>query len=232
MALPAEVVSGLRYGQEEVEVLARALLARKVAVYVATLRALAASFGKDLETFDLSRTILDQLRAEAERHAGYIVDTYNRELTAWAEMQELGDDPVLLLARFEEWTIQRAEHRADLIAITETYGPHADAILSFFRDNGQHGVMFDFGGHGDPHPECIICEAIKAGNPWRADQLVAIGIPHPGCRQNYHPVNLDPADLPDPLILGLQPGGILGQDTLIHRTGGRDAAVAFIEEMH
>lgn len=228
--LPPEVVSGLRYGQEEVELLAQALYERKVAVYVATLRALSASFGKDLENVTLDRAITDQLRSEAEHHAGYIVDTYNRELTAWAERKELVD-PLQLLAEFEEWSIQRADSRSELIAITETYGPFADATLSFFRDNGRHGVLFDFGGHGDPHPECEICEAIKARNPWSLDQAVQLGVPHPGCRQLWHATNVDAADLPDMLVVGLTPGGILGQDTLIHQHGTVEAAVAFIEEM-
>ena len=59
----------------------------------------------------------------------------------------------------------RMRQRAEPIAVTESYGPHADAILSFFRDAGVE-PEFSFGGHpDDAEPVCAICQAIIAANP-------------------------------------------------------------------
>ena len=212
----------LSFSSEERSRLATLIYRRKVAVYRDTLRALLREYGS-LEEPSLSREVLAGLREEAERHAASIVQTFNRDLRRLLE--RTSDRPVEeVLDMVEEFAHLRAERRSENIAITEAYGPHADATLAFYKDNGLRPA-FDFGGHGDPGPICAICKALKDRNPHPFERVVRIGVPHIACRQSWHPL-IARGDLPQFLRAGISLAGIVGSEPLMNRQGNNvtDAA--------
>lgn len=215
------VLDALRMGADEQARLAGAFADAKRRVYLATVEDL---LGRP--SGQLSPDIDAALRLEAEEHAASVVATYNRELENFID--GLSDMPdVDMLLAVEEWSISRGDSKHELVAVTEAYAPHADATVATYLANLTL-TEFDFGGHGDDPPDCPICRALVAGNPWPLEAVVQIGVPHINCRQEWHDVGGGlPADATEPLL----PAGIVGRDTLLHRAGNRAAAVQLIQEM-
>lgn len=228
MAVSAALRAALRWGPEEQAELADEFLDVKVFTYVQTLADLAREHGVELEDdeVELSDAVLSALRREAREHAAFVVETFNRELDEFLDRNALADRETLIGA-YEQWAEARADSRSETIAITEAYTAAADATVAFYRDNGLE-VEYDFGGHAgeDDPPACEVCVALAETGPHPHERVVAIGNPHPGCRQHWHARD---AELPDELVLGREPAGIVGQQPLLIRTGNdRDAAVAEI----
>lgn len=215
-------------GKREKDELAEKLLRAKTQVYRRTLRRLAERFTSNApSTVTLSKAIMDGLRRESERHARQIARTHNRAVADRAlEISSAGDGRSRSELREElrEWGAKRMRKRAKMIAVTEAYGPHADATLSFFRDAGVE-PEFEFGGHiDDSDPACALCQALTATNPHSLEEVVAVGTPHPNCRQTWHPVNFDEREIPDELTFGASLGGIVGGETMVGREGGTEQA--------
>jgi hypothetical protein len=226
MAAHDTLLAELLYGENEIRRLAAALADRKRAVYVDTLAERLRHHGSRQEV-TLSRSILAAIDAAAMIAAREVVQSYNRDLRDFVARWPLAPARDLLNA-VEEWSIRRADWKAPQIAVTETYDAHVDALVSFYRDNGRT-PEFDFGGHGDAEPACAICKAIRARNPWSYDGVVRIGVPHPQCRQEWHPRDVD---MPEMLVAGLEPAGILGSASLMQRASNqRDTAVALVETL-
>lgn len=208
--------------------LANMLYEGKVAVYTATLEDLATSYGYELPDggVTLADDVLNALRDEADENAQSIVETFNAELRTF--LAEHGDQPESdVLSAFETWATDHHEKRAELRAVTEAYVPYADATLAFFAENDLE-TEFEFGGHGDDDPQCVICQALEAGNPHPMSRVLEIGMPHIGCRQDWHPT-IDANELPDELKLGGRVGGVLGSEPLRDRQGSPEAAVEFLQ---
>lgn len=223
----------LRWGREEEFDLFEDFFIAKIEVYLETLRDLARQHGVELDADDieLSDDVLLALRVESRRHAEKVVATFNQDLDAFLDQPEVQALPrAEVLERYADWAIQRAEERADMIAVTEAYSPHADATVAFFRDNDVE-PLFDFGVHGpdDRHPECDICEALDRTSPHPLTRVVEVGNPHIHCRQSWAPTG--DYELPDELVLGQSPGGIIGSEPLNHRAGGTLGAVTEIERL-
>lgn len=215
----------------DVAALADKLYASKARTYRKTLRELHRHhYGSEIRV-KLSDEIDAALRAEAETSASQIADTYHRDLARFAaSLTDRAD--ATLDAEIARWRNARQRKRAPLVAVSEVYPAHADATLSFFRDVGMEDVEFDFGGHpelGDADPACPICQVLAATNPHPLEAVVAIGTPHPNCRQSWRPRGIDARDLPLDPVLGESLGGVVGQPSLVTRAGGRDQAVRFIE---
>lgn len=199
----------------------------KVKVYAATLEDLATSYGYELPNGGLTLTedVLTALRNEADDNAQSIVDTFNEELRTFLDRNAERSDAEVL-ADFEAWAVERHEARAEQQAITEAYTPHADATVAFFAENGLE-PEFDFGGHGDSDSQCPICVALEETGPHPLSRVLEIGVPHIGCRQDWHPT-IDANELPDELKLGGKTGGVLGAEPLRDKHGSQEAAVEFL----
>lgn len=207
--------------------LANMLYEGKVAVYTATLEDLATSYGYDLTDggIELSEDVLSALRDEADENAQSIVETFNSELRTFLSDNQGKPDADVLTA-FETWATDHHEKRAELRAVTEAYVPYADATLAFFAENGLE-PEFEFGGHGDDDPQCVICQALEASNPHPMGRVLEIGMPHIGCRQDWHPT-IDVSQLPDELKLGGKVGGVLGREPLRDRFDSPEAAAEMV----
>jgi hypothetical protein len=214
--------------------MADSLYAAKRQVYLDTLVDLATSYGYEVAEGDvlLSPDIVSALRAEANDHARIIADTFNRDVDAFLDRQPEDMETQLLLDTFEDWAYDRAENKAESIAITESYSAYTDATLSFHQDAGLE-PEYEFGGRpeeGDEPPECPICQALEAANPHPLARVLEVGSPHIQCRQRWHPL-VTPEDLPDELNIGRTPGGVLGADPLSNRAGGVDEAVSEVQRL-
>jgi hypothetical protein len=221
--------------EADIEELAAKLYNAKRRVYRRSLLELARRLGYEIERPELSEVVDGALVREARDHAERIARTYNRDLgRAGTQRKQLPNSEVE--PELRKWANARQRKRARPTAITEAYTAHADATLSAFIDLGQPDVTFDFGGHpelGDAPPACDICAALIARNPWSLAEVVQIGNPHPGCRQDWHPNEYDQRALPPPfdVELGQTLGGIIGTDPLISRAGGRAEAVEFVASL-
>ena len=214
----------------DVDALKDRLTDAKIRVYEETLRDLANQLGLT-QPIELSPNVKLALGIEAGNHARSIVKTFNDDLVAeafrWGPALEDHDLRLTLSA----WVDNRNRQRAPIIAVTETYGPYADALMAGFTEAGLVDAEFDFGGHpelGDEPPECSICIALAQTSPHPLKTVVKIGTPHPHCRQNWHP--RDVAKLIKQLTnkdvqLGAATAGIVGRTSLITRAGSRQAAV-------
>lgn len=223
----AQLRAALAYDEADVRSLTEAFLDVKVAVYTDTLLVLAEEYGYDLaDDLDLSDDVLRALRDEARRDAQSVVDTFNHDMDQLLqENAALRRDDLITL--YEQWAEARADSRADMVAVTEAYPAHADATMAFFQAAGIE-PEFDFGGHGDDDPRCEVCQALADTGPHPLARVLAVGIPHINCRQEWHERDVDPALLPDELRLGANIAGIVGQDPLVHRAGGHTEAASQI----
>lgn len=215
----------------EIDALADKLFEAKKRTYRKTLRELhQRNYGSEIRV-TLSAEIESTLRSEADANAGRIARTYHEELARFSST--LTPLPAERLDEaITQWRSVRDRKRAPLIAVSEVYPAHADATLSFFRDVGMEDLTFEFGGHpelGDADPACEICQTLAATNPHPLEDVVAIGTPHPNCRQSWRPQGVDGRELPVDPVLGQTPGGIAGRRSLVTRAGGRAQAVEFIE---
>lgn len=223
-----ELLAALSFGDRETDELAVAIAQRKINAYLKTLTALASSYGQDAPT--LTARMTDELELAARREAELIVAAYNDALaTAIDDALGVSSSEADFLARIEEWSHARAERQAPVVGVTSTYDAHADATIQFFVAAGAD-PGFDFGGHGDAEPACKICRALASGNPWTAQQVVAIGTPHIGCRQSWHPRKL--VSLPADYVAGVGgPAGIVSSTPLNIRLGSLAAAVEFVRSL-
>lgn len=205
----------------------------KVRVYLATLRSLADQFtSSGAGPAGLSEQIRSTIHAEARAHARSVARTHNRAVRKQAlRISSAGDGRTRadLERELRDYSRSRLRDRSEAIAVTESYGAHADAIASFFRDAGVE-PEFSFGGHpDDAEPVCEICKAIIAANPHSLADVIRIGVPHPFCRQSWHPL-IGQGALPDTVDSGRTPGGIVGEPMLIQRAGSeRDAAESVVQ---
>ena len=208
---------------EDIDALSDVLYLNKVRVYEDTLAELADLYDYEVEDLTLSQEVLDALRDEADLRAEQMTGTYNGDLAGFIDA--IPDDITYehSVEATELWATDRDEARSELVGITEAYSAHADATVAFFVNNGIE-VEFDFGGHGDDHPQCVVCEALVRSNPHPAERVVEVGTPHIQCRQKWHAV-IEADDLPDELVLGQgAPAGILGNESLVQRAGGHTEA--------
>lgn len=232
--LPEEVerlLAAFRRDDEDIDSLSDALYLHKARVYADTLGELADHYGFESEDVQLGEGVLQALSEESDTRAEQIVATYNRELDAFVRsQQEVSYEEAV--ANVIAWSHERDERRSDLISVTESYTAHADATIAFFLDNGLDDAEFDFGRHAPDLPaECPICQSLEHRNPHPAHRVVEIGNPHPNCRQSWHPL-IDPDQLPEEIIVGLgDVAGIVGGDSLIHRSGSQADAVQRVEEL-
>lgn len=215
-----------------IDELTETLFASKRRVYRRTLLEHATFLGYEITRPQLSDAVERALRDEAADHARSIARTYNRELAAAAQRMGSALPESELDAQLGRWARSRQRRRAPLIAVTEAYGPHADATLAFFRETGLGDeVLLEFGGHpelGDAPPACIICQAIVATNPHTPAEAAQIGTPHPNCRQHWHLARYDQAVLPATIDVGNAIAGIVGAESLLTRAGGREEARDFV----
>lgn len=216
----------------DVEALQERLTAAKIDVYERTLRDLAQLL-KLTATPDVSGQVKLALSIESGNHARSIIKTFNNDLAQYAFKfgRQLEEDELRQTLR--AWVDNRNKSRAPIIAVTETYGPYADALMAGFLEAGLD-AEFDFGGHpeaGDEPAECIVCLALEETNPHPLREVIRIGSPHPNCRQNWHVRNLQMLLLQlasTDVQLGAKPAGIVGRPSLIHRAGGRAPAARAI----
>lgn len=213
--------------KREVDALAARLRTAKVDAYRQTLHRLAQDMGS-LATVELSPEVLADLGIEARQHAVTISRSFNRDLATYARRITPGLDKQDLRSSLRAWVENRNSSRAPVIAVTEVYGPHADATVAFFKELGLDDATFDFGGHPeDDPPECEICAALVATNPHPLREVARIGTPHPNCRQNWHP-RVEASQVPGHVELGQVLGGIVGTKMLVQRAGSRAAAADMI----
>jgi hypothetical protein len=217
----------LRQTAQDRRELADLLYEQKVTVYVATLEDLAQSYGYELPDggVELSEDVLTALREEADDNAQSQVETFNNELRTFLERNADRTDEEVL-TDYETWAQSHHDSRSEMRSITEAYTPHADATMAFFIENDLEPT-FDFGGHGDDDPQCPICQALASSGPHPISRVLEIGIPHLGCRQEWHP-NIEPDQLPDELFLGGKTAGLLGGEPLRDRAGSQEAAVEML----
>lgn len=218
MAVSKALARALRWGREEVDELADDFLDHKVFTYLETLGDLLREHGAAIENddIDLSDEILLALRAEAREHAQFVVDTYNRDLDSF--LTRNADLPrAQLLDTYDAWAADRADARAEIIAVTEAYSAHADATAAFYAAQGiEPEYDFDHSHPGEDAPSCEVCAALEATNPHPAARVVAVGSPHIGCRQSWKA--RDP-ELPDELAVPTRTAGIVGSQPLTNRYG-------------
>lgn len=217
----------------DVQALRDRLLASKINVYEKTLFDLAQQIGIGVRV-DVSPDVRVALGIEAGNHSRSIAQTFNNDLVDYAFRFGRQLDENELRNSLRAWVENRNAQRAPIIAVTETYAAYADALMAGFLEAGLDDLMFDFGGHpelGDEPPECIICAALEAKGPWSLATVIRIGSPHPNCRQQWRPRDLEKAIelLTDKTVqLGAKPAGIVGRRTLIDRAGGRRQAAKAI----
>ncbi len=224
MAVSKALAASLRWGAEEVDELADEFLDHKVWTYVETLGDLFREHGADIsdDDIELSDEILLALKREAIEHAGFVVDTYNTDLEKFLDRN--AETPrEQLLGDYEAWANDRAEARAEILAITEAYGPHADATIAFYiAQEGEHA--FDFGDHPeDDAPSCEVCAALVATNPHPIERVLEVGSPHIGCRQHWRRTG---DELGDELRMPERTAGIVGSTPLVNRHDNDHAAAA------
>lgn len=222
----------LRLRRGDVRQIARDFVHAKINVYLDTLHDLADEYGYVPIQIDLSDEVLRPLVDEARQHAQFIVDTFNGEMEAFLDRNK-ERPPGQILQDFHAWAADRFDARGEQTAITEAYNAHADATVAFFAASGIP-VEFDFGGHGDDEPQCAVCQALASSGPHPLERVVAVGNPHIGCRQEWHPLVPDDAELPDEeaLQLGQASGGLFGRQPLVIEHGNdHDAAAAYVQQL-
>jgi hypothetical protein len=227
MPVSKALARALRWGREELDELADEFLDHKVFTYVETLGDLFREHGAAITDEDivLSDEILLALKREAIAHAGHVVDTYNGDLEKFlkrnADLQR-----EQLLSTYDAWSADRADARAETIAVTEAYSAHADATIAFYEAQGAGGE-YDFGAHvDDDAPACEVCAVLEATNPHPVARVIAVGTPHINCRQNWRRRDVD---LPEELFMPSAPAGIVGSEPLVNRHGNDHvAAAAFV----
>ncbi len=227
------LVRELALKRADVEQIEQSLESSKETVYESTLQDLAQRLGITTPP-KVSSFVRVALAIEAGNHARSIADTFNRDLAHYAFKvgRELDEDELRRTLR--AWAENRNAQRGPIIAITETASPYADALMAGFMEAGLGDALFDFGGRpeaGDEPPQCAICAALQETSPHPLRRVIRIGNPHPGCRQNWHPRDLD--QLREQLAsrdvqLGARPAGIVNRSSLIHRAGNRARAVKAI----
>jgi hypothetical protein len=217
----------------DVKALRERLLTAKLAVYERTLQDLAQQFGITTP-IKVSEQVRVALGVEAGNHARSIAKTFNNDLAAYAFRFGGALQEWELRMTLAAWVDNRNAQRAPIIAVTETYGVYADALMAGFMEAGLEDALFDFGGHpelGDLPPECVICAALETKSPHPLKTVIRIGIPHPNCRQNWHARDVDALleQLQDRSVqLGAHTAGIVGRPSLITRAGGRRQAAKAI----
>lgn len=226
-----QVIRAVRYTPDDVATIADQLYETKLDVYIGTLEELAKHHGYQLDSpIVLSDEIDQALYDEAQLAASQIVSTYNTDLARFVAGLPNDTAPEDALKAIEAWQNARAEAKAKVIAVDQAYDAHADATLHFY-DRAGTSPEFDFGGHGDPAPECELCVAIKDRNPHPLDRVLEIGSPHPQCAQEWHALIGD-GELPASIDLGAGAQmGLVGQDSLLQRIGNRKRAVKAIAGM-
>lgn len=229
-----QIVRAVRFGPSEAADIADQLYQHKLDVYIGTLEELAAHHGYTVsEAIVLSDEIDQALFDESHLAANQIVSTFNADLGTF--VRALPDDmtPEDALKEVQTWTEERAKYKGQTIGVDQAYDAHADATVHFYESAGATDLLYDFGGHGDPDPECELCEALKAANPHPAERVLEIGTPHPGCAQEWHARDVAADVLPATFTLGAgHTAGIVGQQSFLQRHGNQRAkATAAIQAM-
>lgn len=205
----------------------------KIRVYEETLRDLANQIGITTPP-EIQPAVKLALGIESGNHARSITDTFNHDLAEYAFRfgRQLDEDE--LRDTLSAWVDNRNAQRAPIIATTEMYWAHADALMAGFMEAGLGDAEFDFGGHpelGDEPPECDICAALEETNPHPLREVIRIGTPHPNCRQRWHARHLEVLVLAlksHDVQLGARVAGIVGKPSLISRAGTRAQAAKAI----
>jgi hypothetical protein len=219
-----------KYAQKkrDIDRLTDLLIRTRLEVYERTLRDVVDQLGADRDV-QLSPRVRAQLNIEARRHARLIARNFNDALAEYAVRVGPGLSDQELRRTLALWAENRNQRHAPLIAVTEAWGPHADATMAAFLELGLDDARFDFGGHPDDSPPaCDICQALVDTNPHPLTRVLQIGVPHPQCEQRWRvrgkPRVASTGDEP----LGQRVAGVIGRDTLIQRAGSREAAVRAI----
>lgn len=183
------------YGPEQQTSLADVLYKLKVdsyeeAVYQEALR-MGFEIDRDSVQLDNPQT-KSHLRKQARRHAGYIVNTYNKDLRK--ELGRLADQSYPLKNRFQlasdldRWAAERFAKRLEMVATTESFTPLMRGTLDFYRQNG---IDTHFVFNSEP-ASCDVCKRLEATNPHPMRKVMRIGIPHIGCVHSWSPVVTEP----------------------------------------
>lgn len=235
MATRSEIRAAVRFyslKKRDIERLVELLRRAKIDAAERTLQALIDQLGLQMQVRLRSR-LLVPLGLEARYHARRIARQFNEDLAVYAARHRLLSKKDLRRT-LAAWADNRNRQRAPIIAVTEAYSAHADALLGGFLELGlEADAEFDFGGHPeDDPPDCAICKALVATSPHPLRRVVQIGVPHPNCRQLWHARDRDRliAHLVDIGLteLGNRSGGIANRRTLIDRAGGRQQAAEAI----
>lgn len=190
----------LSYGPEEQASLAEVLYKSKVDAYEAAVHHEAQRMGFDV---DRTQVALDNqqtkrhLRRQANLHAGYIVNTHNKDLRKHLTELEQGPTYPLrnrfqLAQEVDKWASERFQKRARLIATTESFTPLMRGTIDFYRNNA---IESDFIFNAEPGA-CDFCKRLLATNPHNLRKVMRVGIPHPGCVHSWTPTAVAPTQPP------------------------------------
>lgn len=186
------------YQQAEQDALAETLYKLKVDAYEEAIYEEAHRMGFEV---DRSAVSLDNaqtrshLRKQARRHAGFIVNTYNRDLHKKLDDMSQQQYPLKnryqLAADLDRWSSGRFSKRVDMVATTESFTPLMRGTIDFYRQNG---IDTDFIFDSEP-ASCALCKRLEATNPHPIRKVMRLGIPHIGCVHSWSPVVKSP-DMP------------------------------------
>lgn len=194
----AELHQRFSYGLAEQQSLAETLYKLKVDAYLDSIIHEARRIGFDI---DVARAELanpqtkSHLRKQANRHAGYIVSTYNKDLAK--KISDLAAEQYPLRNTFQlasdldRWAAERFAKRVEMVAVTESFTPLMRGMIDFYRQNG---IETDFIFESNP-ASCDLCKRLMATNPHPMRKVMRIGIPHIGCVHSWRPA-LEKLEMP------------------------------------
>lgn len=190
----------LSYGPEEQSALADTLYKAKVQAYEMSILAEAQRMGFQVDPEQVklaNKQAKSLLRREANKHAAYIVQTHNKDLTKKLSELESGPKYPLknrfqLAQEVDQWASDRFAKRATLIARTESFSPLMRGAVDFYTQNG---IETEFVFDSSP-ASCDVCKRLKATSPHSISRVKRIGIPHPNCVHSWTPVVRTPVQPP------------------------------------
>lgn len=190
----------LSYGPDEQAALADMLYKAKVEAYEQSVLAEARRMGFEVDPEQVNlgnQQTKSFLRKQANQHAGYIVQTHNKDLAKKLDELETGPKYPLknrfqLAQEVDQWATGRFAKRATLIARTESFSPLMLGAVDFYTQNGiEAEFVFNSSSSG-----CSICKRLMATSPHSVRKVKRIGIPHPNCVHSWTPIVRTPVHPP------------------------------------
>ena len=190
----------LSYGPDEQSSLADTLYKLKVDAYEEAIYQESRRMGFDTNR---SSAVLENqqtkavLRKQANKHAGYIVNTHNSDLAKHISELEGGSKYPLrnrfqLAQDVDKWASERFSKRLGLLSSTESFTPLMRGTIDFYRQNG---IDTDFIFNSHP-ASCDLCKRLEQTNPHSIRKVLRVGSPHPGCVHSWTPVVGTPTQPP------------------------------------